>query len=234
MTLRPVGTVRVASYNIRDLRDDVDAAARVVRSIDPDVLCLQEVPRFLLGSERVSAFARRCAMFWSGAHGGSGGTTIMTSLRVVADDVSHHRLPTPPTRPGRGYAVARVRLPGHLPLTAVCVHLGLDEPERVRHAATIVASIGASTPLVIAGDLNEREGGAARAQLAVGRAQVSSTSATFPARRPRAAIDVVLASPDLRVAEPAEVPLAGSDVIAGSDHWPVWVDLRLPALPDAR
>ena len=38
-------SLRVASYNVRDLKDDVDAAARVVRAIDPDVLCLQEVPR---------------------------------------------------------------------------------------------------------------------------------------------------------------------------------------------
>jgi len=30
------GVLRVASYNVRDLKDDVDAAVRVVRAIEPD------------------------------------------------------------------------------------------------------------------------------------------------------------------------------------------------------
>lgn len=37
--------VRLLSYNIRSLRDDPAAVARVVRAIRPDVACLQEVPR---------------------------------------------------------------------------------------------------------------------------------------------------------------------------------------------
>jgi len=59
-----VRPVRVASYNTRDFLDDRDAAASVVRAIDPDVLCLQEVPRRLGAAWRVSRFAGRAA--WRG------------------------------------------------------------------------------------------------------------------------------------------------------------------------
>ena len=59
--------MRVASYNLKDFTLDRHAAARVVRAIDPDVLCLQEVPRRLFGAWRVSAFAAECGMYWSGS-----------------------------------------------------------------------------------------------------------------------------------------------------------------------
>ena len=84
--------IRVVSYNLKDFTLDRHAAARVVRSVDPDVLCLQEVPRRLFASWRVSAFAAECGMFWSGHHRGSGGTTILTSLRVQVAESRHVRL----------------------------------------------------------------------------------------------------------------------------------------------
>lgn len=48
--------VRVVSYNVRGLADDVAAAAEVVRALDPDVLLLQEVPRHPASSYRISGF----------------------------------------------------------------------------------------------------------------------------------------------------------------------------------
>ena len=88
--MRPV---RVASYNTRDFLDDRDAAASVVRAIDPDVLCLQEVPRRLGAAWRVSRFAGACGMAWVGRHRGSGGTTIFVSERIRVSGAGHHRLP---------------------------------------------------------------------------------------------------------------------------------------------
>ena len=51
-------TVRVATYNVRDLLDDNAAAARTVRAIAPDVLCLQEFPRWVTSLPRMRAFER--------------------------------------------------------------------------------------------------------------------------------------------------------------------------------
>ena len=47
-----MSTMRVASYNLKDFTLDRHAAARVIRCIDPDVLCLQEVPRRLFSTWR--------------------------------------------------------------------------------------------------------------------------------------------------------------------------------------
>jgi len=94
--------------------------------IDPDVLCLQEVPRRLFSTWRVSAFAQECGMFWSGRHRGSGGTTVFTSLRVQVPESRHYRLRVAALQRTRGYAVLRVGPAGHQPLVVASVHLSLD------------------------------------------------------------------------------------------------------------
>ena len=43
-------TLRVATYNTRDFLDDHRLAARIVRAVAPDILCLQEVPRRLFAT----------------------------------------------------------------------------------------------------------------------------------------------------------------------------------------
>lgn len=234
-------TVRVASYNLRDLRDDRDAAAAVVRRLSPDVLCLQEVPRRLLAARRVAAFARECGMQWRGPHRGSGGTTILTSSRMVVHDIRHERLPVPFLQRTRGYAVARVAVPRHHELAVASIHLGLDERERLRHldqvlgALEAIAAPGPDGPptagALLAGDLNEGPGGPVRRALDHhGLRLVSTSGPTFPAARPRVLIDVVLASADVTVRAVSATGLDRADVVAASDHLPVWADLDLPAV----
>ncbi len=134
-------SIRVASYNLCDLLDDRFAAARVIRAIDPDILCLQEVPRRLLASRSVAKFARECEMSWPGGHRGSGRTTIFTSARVEVATSSHHRLWVRPFARRRGYAVTTVALSGQRSLVAVSVHLSLDAAERQRHAAYVLEAL---------------------------------------------------------------------------------------------
>ncbi len=218
--------LRVATYNTRDFLDDPGAAARVVRALDPDVLCLQEAPRRLFPVTRISLFAGHCGLYWTAGSRGGGGTTILTSLRVQLLDVRHVRLPVPPGRRRRGYAVARVRLPGEPPLTVASVHLGLDADERLRHTRAVLAGLGAG-PTLVAGDLNEGADGASWRLLAERLALVSPPGATFPAARPRQRLDVVFASPHVRSLPHRDVPLDDADLVAASDHRPVWVDVAL-------
>jgi endonuclease/exonuclease/phosphatase family metal-dependent hydrolase len=220
-----MSTIRVVSYNLKDFTMDRHAAARVVRALDPDVLCLQEVPRRLFASWRVSAFAAECGMFWSGRHRGSGGTTIFTSLRVQVAESRHVRLRVRALQRTRGYAVARVALPGHQPLVAASVHLSLDALERERHAGQILAGVSGGGPVLLAGDLNEGESGGAWRLFAAPLRLVSPAVPTFPARAPRQVLDVVFASPDLVVLPHPAVPLPEADLVAASDHRPTWVDL---------
>ncbi len=226
--------MRVASYNLKDLTLERSAAARVVRLIDPDVLCLQEVPRRLLGTWQVADFAAECGLLWSGRHRGSGGTTIFTSLRVQVGECSHHRLPVPPPRRTRGYAVAHVGPAGLPPLVVASVHLSLDAAERARHAAQILQTVARGGQVVVAGDLNEGDTGGAWQQFAAALRLISPTAPTYPAAAPRRLLDVVFASPGLTVLPHRGVDLPTADLVAASDHRPVWVDLDLGPDPAAK
>ena len=213
--------VRIASYNTRDFLDDHRLAARVVRAVDPDVLCLQEVPRRLLAGPRVARFAERCEMRWPGAHRGSGGTTIFTSSRVDVLEAHHGRLPVRWPDRTRGYAVARVALAGGRELTAVSVHLGLRPQQRVAHTELVLGALAGRMPLVVAGDLNEGPGGAAWQRLeAAGLLRaVTPPAPTYPAHAPRRRLDVVFASPGLRVLAHREV-LVPEQAYPAARNWP--------------
>ncbi|WP_270889119.1 endonuclease/exonuclease/phosphatase family protein [Pedococcus sp. 5OH_020] len=226
-----MSTIRVASYNLKDLTLDRRAAARVIRTIDPDVLCLQEVPRRLFSPWRVSAFAAECGLYWSGRHRGSGGTTIFTSLRVHVAESSHLRLPVAALQRTRGYAVMSVAPAGHPALLVASVHLSLDARERVAHAERILRTLSASARVLLAGDLNESESGAAWRMFAGRLRVVSPARPTYPAKAPHRMLDVIFASPDLPVLPHQEVPLDDADLAAASDHRPTWVDLNV-GLPD--
>lgn len=219
--------LRVASYNLRDFKDDTDAAARVVRTINPDVLCLQEVPRHALSSNRIAAFADRCGLYWSGGHRGSGGTTVMSSLRMDAANVRAVPLKVARLQRERGYALSRVRLPGHQSVGFVSMHLSLDADERVRHATAVLDALAGGGPLVIAADLNEASDGQAWSAISGRLHVVTADHPTFPAGNPRRRIDVIFASPELSVAQGGPIELDAADLVAASDHQPVWVDLDL-------
>lgn len=223
--------LRVATYNLHDFKDDTDAAARVVRTINPDVLCLQEVPRHALSSNRIAAFAARCGLYWSGGHRGSGGTTVMSSLRMDAANVRSVPLKVARPQRGRGYAVSRVRLPGHQSVGFVSMHLSLDADERVRHATAVMDALGRSGPLVVAADLNEASDGQAWSAISGRLHVVTADSPTFPAGNPRHRIDVIFASPELSLSQGGPIELSATDLVAASDHRPVWADLDLSGVP---
>ena len=223
--------VRVASYNTRDFLDDHHLAARLVRAVDPDVLCLQEVPRRLLGGWRVRRFAAACEMRWPGHHRGSGGTTIFTSDRVRVLGAHHSRLPVRWPDRTRGYAVVRLAASGGAELTAVSVHLSLKAGERVTHTERILQALADRGPLVLAGDLNEDDtGGAWRLIDVPDRMRlVSPAQPTYPARSPRRRLDVVFASPGLRALPHREVLVPDAVWARASDHRATWVDLEVGA-----
>ena len=229
----PAGRLRVASYNTRDFLDDAAVAARVVRAIDPDVLCLQEVPRRLLAGVRLRRFARHCGLRATGPHRGSGGTTVLVSDRVRLVEAAHHRLPVRWPDRTRGWAHARVALPGVGEVTAVSLHLSLRAAERERHVAAVLAALEDVDPLVVAGDLNEEsEGGAWRRLDLPGRLRlVAPDGPTYPAHAPRRRLDVVFASPSLRVLPAAPVAVPDSVWRLASDHRPAWVDLEVASPP---
>ncbi len=220
------------SYNVRDLLDDRRAAARVVRAVAPDVLCLQEVPRRLTTEVRLPLFARDCGMHWGRGRFGTGGTAVLTAPGVGVDASSRGRLLTrfpDRTRGWAGVTVAPDGWPPDTSVTVVSIHLGLRAGERVRHAEHLVATLPARS--VVAGDLNEGPDGEARRVLARHWPPVLPDVPTFPVNSPTVTIDAVLADPDLVVAagDPGERDALeraiAVDVAVASDHRPLWVDL---------
>ncbi|MDO5740527.1 MAG: endonuclease/exonuclease/phosphatase family protein [Ornithinimicrobium sp.] len=230
----PGSVLRVASYNLRGLKDDPHASAAVVRAIDPDVLLLQEVPRFPGSSYAISAFARECGLLWSGRTRLVSGTSLMTNIRVDASDSQDRKLKVGIRDNPRSYTLARVSRPGGIAATVVSVHLSLVDKERVTHIRTVLQEIEADPhtpddePLIIGGDLNEGEDGAAWGTLAQRLVEVSDDRPTFPAKNPRHRIDAIFARGHRSATPGDQEVLRGhrAELASATDHLPVWVDLQ--------
>lgn len=224
--------LRIASYNLRGLKDDAGSAVEVVRRIDPDVLLLQEIPRHPFSGWRIAAFARRCSLRWTGRTRRLSGTGMMTSWRVGATDSIDRKLPVAPRANPRSYTVAQVRPPGGADVTVVSVHLSLLQEERLRHATLVLDELAADPtladgPFLIGGDLNESSSGGAWRLLSERLPLASPDRPTFPSARPKSWIDAIFASPQLMVLPHQDVTLEPELLAAATDHLPVWVDIAV-------
>lgn len=224
-------SLRVATYNLRGLKDDAHAAAALVRAVDPDVLLLQEVPRYPGSDYAVSAFAREAGLLWSGRTRLLSGTSLMTHLRLESSDSRDRRLRVGLRENPRSYTVARVRKVGGPWVTVASVHLSLVGDQRVDHVRAVLGeveddpAVSDHGPLVVGGDLNENAEGRAWQLIAERLVEVSDDRPTFPAARPQHRLDALF-SRGHRSAVPGDPALlGGQDPAAASDHLPVWVDL---------
>ncbi|MEV7802619.1 endonuclease/exonuclease/phosphatase family protein [Microbispora sp. NPDC088329] len=153
--------LRVATYNVRGLRDDRRALVRVIRALRPDVLCLQEAPR-LPGWRRERRTLARAAGLSVAAGGRVGGTAVLIAPAVRLLRGRGHRLRWFAGLEWRSVALAVVEKDRER--YAVCsAHLDLLAAARLSHAAQIVPLLeraarefGAAP--VLAGDLNEAPG----------------------------------------------------------------------------
>lgn len=226
--------IRVVSYNLRGLKDDVAAAAEVVRRLDPDVLMLQEVPRHPFSGLRIEAFARRCNLQWSGRTRRLSGVSMMTSPRVHATAAVDRKLPVAPRANPRTYSACQIRTPGGQDITVVSLHLSLLADERLQHATQVLAELAAEPkladgPFVVGGDLNENSEGRAWRLLGERLTLASPDRPTFPSGAPRHWLDAIFASAGLEVLPHEDVPLERELLAAATDHLPVWIDLAVPA-----
>jgi endonuclease/exonuclease/phosphatase family metal-dependent hydrolase len=231
---RPAGTLRVVSWNIRDLLEDAHAVRRVVRALAPDVLCLQEAPRRLPGLWRNPSLARVCGLRFAGGGRTAGGTALIVAPQIGVRSVVAARLPVRGllTRT-RGLVVAELDAPlreARTPMTVGCVHLPLEASLRVRHAQMAAAAlVTRPTPRVLCGDLNDVPGSPAWRILqdAVGPDPAPDAPPTFPAGRADKRPDVVLVGAGLLVEAYGDGGADPEDVRCASDHVPVVADLTV-------
>lgn len=218
--------LRLVAYNVHGFRAGVRRVAEAVAAERPDVVLLNEA-RFRW---RVRRLARLLGM--QAAHGLRLFRPITNAVLVGPPWRVVERRVVPLSRTlrlkRRGAVVARAGGAGFR-VTAVCVHLGVSDPERVRHAKELTDLLaGLPSPLVLGGDLNEGPERPAVSWIAARlwdafAAAGEGPAETFPSSAPRARIDYLFVSEGVAV-QRARV---GGDAEA-SDHLPVVADVELP------
>ncbi|MBV1852528.1 endonuclease/exonuclease/phosphatase family protein [Catellatospora tritici] len=222
-------TLRVVSYNVHSLRDDLSALASVVRDLDPDVLIVQEAPRRWRWRTKCAQLADSFGLVM-GAGGLPGlGNVIMTNLRVRVREHWCLRYPLTPGRHLRGAVFARCEVYGRDPFVVVGSHLSTDDVERPAQAALLRPALAAvREPIVVGLDLNETPGGPSWGLLTEELADAAALAGrgdqgTFPTHGVDRRLDAILLDRrlelvDYRVHETEQA-------VRASDHYPLVVDL---------
>jgi endonuclease/exonuclease/phosphatase family metal-dependent hydrolase len=227
-------TVRLLSYNIRSLRDNARAVVRVILEARPDIVCIQEAPRFVLWRTRCRFLAYRCRLRWI-AGGRDAGANLILVRRGVRR-LGRHDVTFSLDRGlhVRGAAIAVLAFGGGR-LVVAGTHLDLMAAPRLRHASELAAALakaaGGGVPVIVAGDINEGPDGpawTAMTELGVDAFHEAGVDRawTYPAVKPVKQIDGVFVSRPATVRK-AEVP-DNADVRIASDHRPVLVEVSVP------
>ncbi|MFI2782291.1 endonuclease/exonuclease/phosphatase family protein [Streptomyces sp. ALB3] len=231
--------IRVLSYNVRSLRDDTEALARVIRACAPDLVCVQEAPRFFRWRKAAARLAAATDLVVLSGGATAAGPLLLCSLRATVERTEDVLLPLTPGLHRRGLATAVVRIAGAR-IGVLSCHLSLQREERQAQAGMLLERIDAmDVPhAVVAGDLNDVPEGSAFRRLS-GRLQDCRTvrpwggELTFPPDAPRKRIDAVFATGGIEVlgcGVPTGLPgVTGADLRAATDHLPVLAALRVPA-----
>ncbi|WP_327711525.1 endonuclease/exonuclease/phosphatase family protein [Streptomyces sp. NBC_00464] len=231
--------VRVLSYNIRSMHDDFAALARVIRACAPDLVLLQEAPRFFRWRKRAARLAAATDLVILGGGATAAGPLLLCSLRATVERTEDILLPLTPGLHRRGFATAVVRIAGTR-IGVLSCHLSLERRERRAQAERLLETVDAMgvDHVVVAGDLNDVPSGRAFRLLA-GRLQdcwavrPRGGEHTFPPHDPHKRLDAVFATGGIEVlgcGVPTGLPgIFEADLLAATDHLPVLAALRVPA-----
>ena len=227
--------VRLLSYNIRSLRDDRTVLARLIRTCDPDLLCVQESPRFWFPRQQAAWLARSTGLVILSGGPSASGPLLLGRLRAMPLSVHDVLLPRTPGLHQRGFATTVVRLGTAAPFSVTSCHLSLDPGERYDQCGMLLEQLDRTgVPLgVVGGDFNEHPDGPGWKLLA-GRLQDGWATApwgsgfTSVPENPYQRIDAVFAAPGIEVLACGVPDLPRKDLIAATDHLPLIAVLRVP------
>lgn len=230
--------VKVLSYNIRSMRDDTDALARVIKACEPDLVLIQEAPRFFRWRKKLARLASATGLVVLTGGGSAAGPAILCNLRATVERTEDVLLPLTPGEHRRGFATAVVRI-GGARLGVLSCHLSLQKDERYDQAGMLLdrlAGMGVEHA-VAGGDLNERPTGPAFTRIADSLQDcraISPTGAehTWTHTEPHRRIDAIFATKGIEVVGcgvPVDLPgITGTDLRAATDHLPVLATLNIP------
>ncbi|MFD5711989.1 endonuclease/exonuclease/phosphatase family protein [Streptomyces pharetrae] len=231
--------VRVLGYNVRSLRDDTDALARVISACAPDLVLVQEAPRFFRWRKKLARLARAADLVMLSGGGTAAGPALLCSLRATVERTEDVLLPLTPGLHRRGLATAVVRF-GGARLGVVSCHLSLQQDERHEQGGMVLdrlAGMGVEH-VVVGGDINERPDGRTFRRLAADLQDCWATAPwggefTSTPAAPHQRIDAIFTTKGVEVLG-CGVPLGHpgvreDDLRAATDHLPVLAALRVPA-----
>lgn len=231
--------IRVLSYNIRSMRDDTGALARVITACAPDLVLLQEAPRFFRWRKKLAALASESGLVVLSGGATAAGPALLCSLRATVERTEDVLLPLTPGQHRRGLATAVVRF-GGARVGVVSCHLSLRSDERYAQGGMLLDRLAAMgvEHAVVGGDLNEGPGG--RTFRRLGEALTDCWAAapwggehTWTRDEPHRRIDALFVTKGVEVlgcGVPLEQPgVRRRDLEAATDHLPVLAALRVPA-----
>jgi endonuclease/exonuclease/phosphatase family metal-dependent hydrolase len=228
--------VRVLSYNIRSLRDDPAALARIIKACAPDLVLVQEAPRFFRWRKKLARLARASELVILSGGATAAGPALLCNLRTTVEATEDVLLPLTPGQHRRGFATAVVRI-GGARLGVLSCHLSLQKDERYDQAGLLLDRLaGMGVEHAIAGgDLNERPGGRTFTRLSETLQDCWAVAPeggehTWTRTEPHQRIDAIFASKGIEVLG-CGVPqgLSETDLRAATDHLPVLATLKVPA-----
>lgn len=233
------GNVVVVSYNIRGGRNvggraNLADQLEILKSLNPDILALQEVDRdwgrsgsvdqcrYLAdGLEMPAIYAPNLIGGWSPERKAAQyGVAILWRGHAVRSGGT--ALPGTPGRETRGFAWIEFERDGTRAI-AISAHLGVSDPERSWQAEALSTWISRqAVPVILAGDFNMDPGSSEYETLAARANDITRRSnlLTFPSDNPSRQIDYVFATGKVK-------PISAETVNAAeSDHLPVVVRMR--------
>jgi len=229
--------LRILAYNIRhglgmDDSVDLERSARLINSLEPDIVTLQEIDN---GTERTGNVDQAAILaHLTGMHGvfgafmdyqgGQYGMALLSRFPIL----EYHNHVLPEGAEPRSALAARIRIgPTDQEIIVVGIHLYATEQERLAQAQTIVELFESeSIPVILAGDFNSQpQSEVMRLLGTIWEIPVKGEDhLTFPSNTPDREIDFILFRPDsmFRVAESRVIhqPLV-------SDHRPVVLTLEI-------
>ncbi|MET8945611.1 endonuclease/exonuclease/phosphatase family protein [Streptomyces sp. NPDC004542] len=232
--------IRVLSYNIRSLRDDTDALARVITACAPDLVLVQEAPRFFRWRKKLARLAAASGQVVLTGGATAAGPAILCGLRATVERTEDVLLPLTPGLHRRGFATAVVRF-GGARIGVLSCHLSLQQDERHDQGGMLLdrlAGMGVRHA-VAGGDLNERPEGPTFRRLADGLQDCWATAPwggehTWIRDEPHRRIDAIFATKGIEVlgcGVPQDHPgVTEADLTRATDHLPVLAALRIPAV----
>jgi endonuclease/exonuclease/phosphatase family metal-dependent hydrolase len=230
-------TLRILAYNTHhgeglDGVLDLERIAGVIRSVNPDVVALQEIDRVVERTHRVDQaqvygeLTGLTPLFgdFMPYQGGHYGMALLS--RYPVQEWENVRLP--PGEEPRSSVVARIRIPDSgRDVWVAGIHFYRTEEERLAQARQLMEHFkGVAEPVFLVGDFNSFQGGPILSALetAWNRPEKEGNPFTFPADDPQREIDFILIRPAERI-RILEYRVLDEEV--ASDHRPIFMVVEI-------